>query len=55
MTTNAKNIVFLGGGEAKKIGYKSLRGFINILKQQNKKLRELNCTVEFTVRLPIKD
>lgn len=52
---NAKNIVFMGQGKTKRIGYKSLRGFIKILKSQNKKLRELNCRVRFTIDLPIKD
>lgn len=52
---NAKNIVFSDGGNVKRIGYKSLRGFIKILKQQNKKLKQLNCRVQFTIELPIKE
>lgn len=39
----------------KRIGYKSLRGFIQILKRQNKSLKKLGCKVTFTVTLPIKD
>ncbi len=39
----------------KKVGYKSLRGAIKMLKSQNKRLKKLNCVCEFTIRLPIKD
>ena len=38
-----------------RIGYKSLRGFIRILRQQNKKLKKLGCQVQFSIILPIKN
>jgi len=37
-----------------RIGYKSLRGFIKVLREQNKKLKKLGCRVQFSVILPIK-
>lgn len=52
---NGKNITIQDGMTFKRVGYKSLRGFIRILKQQNNKLKKLGCIVEFSIKLPIKD
>ncbi len=52
---DAKNIIFEQGHGIKKIGYKSLRGFIKIIKSQNKKLKKMGYSVQFTINLPIKD
>ena len=38
-----------------RIGYKTLRGFIRTLKEQNKKLKKLGVRVQFTVMLPINE
>lgn len=37
----------------KRVGYKTLRGFIRMLKAQNKKLKKIGCRVRFIVELPI--
>ncbi len=39
----------------KRIGYKSLRGAIRMLKAQNNKLKKLGASADFIIRLPIKD
>ena len=38
----------------KRIEYRTLEGFIKLLKTQNKKLSNLGCRVTFTITLPIK-
>ena len=42
------------GPPVKRIGYKTLRGFISMLKKQNKSLKKLGCVADFTIRLPIR-
>lgn len=52
---NAKNIEFLNSGAVRKVGYKSLRGFIRMIRSQNKHLKRLGARVQFTIVLPIKE
>ena len=37
-----------------RIGYKTLRGFIKMIRQQNKILKKLGVSVQFSIILPIK-
>lgn len=39
----------------KKLGYKTEKGLIRMIKSQNKKLTKLNCKVTFTITLPIRE
>lgn len=39
----------------KRVGYKTLRGFIRMIKAQNKKVKKFGVKVRFTIDLPIKD
>ncbi len=54
-TYGIKNLCISNEGEIKRIGYKSLRGYIQILKRQNKSLKKLGCKVKFDITLPIPD
>ena len=39
----------------KRVGYKTMRGLIRMLKIQNKKLKKIGCRVKFIIDLPIDD
>jgi len=52
---NMVNVGFTLNECIKKIGYKSLRGFIKMIKAQNKSLNKMGCKATFTITLPIKD
>lgn len=47
------NFIVLDCGSVKPISYKTLRGFIKILKQQNKMLKKHNIKAKFTITLPV--
>ena len=47
------NFDLLHNGTIENIGYSSLRGYIKILKEQNKKLKKMGYKVTFTITLPI--
>lgn len=42
-------------GNIERIGYKTLKEFIKLLKKQNKLLKKLECQVTFTITLPIQE
>ncbi len=39
----------------KKVGYKSLRGFVQMLKRQNRRCEQLGVKCKFDITLPIKE
>lgn len=53
--TEMLNFEVLRNGGIKTIGYKSLRGFAQILKRQNKVCNDMNIKCRFDITLPIKE
>mgnify|MGYP001583023195 CR=1 FL=1 len=49
------NIVHSKDGELKRVGYKSMRGLIAMLKRTNKNCKKFGGKLNFTITLPIKD
>lgn len=49
------NISVLRDTSIRRIEYKTLRGFIKILKQQNKTLKKHNIKAKFEITLPVPD
>ena len=41
--------------QVNRVGYKTLRGFISMIKKQNNNLKKMGCKVTFTITLPIKE
>ncbi len=49
------NVGFNASGEIRKIGYKSLKGFIQMIKRQNKRFKKLGFRGDITINLPIRE
>lgn len=51
----ARNIVLDAKGRTKRLGYKSFRGLVQVLKRANRNLLKHNSKMQYQIILPIKE